>query len=109
MAKYKDFVREGVGLPRVWGGLKQQIYLGDDQFVERMQKHLEETLKLKEVPRAQHRPPAKPLAYYLARHKSLDAAMVAAYATGDYTMHEIAEHFNVHYSTVSRAIINAGG
>ena len=108
MAKYIEFVREGVGLPPVWGDLKQQIYLGDDQFVAQMQKHLEKTLKLKEVPRAQRRPPAKPLAYYQARHKTRDASMVAAYATGDYTMHEIAEHFEVHYSTVSRAIKKAG-
>tara|TARA_R110000787_G_scaffold77298_4_gene169959 strand:+ start:2670 stop:2903 length:234 start_codon:yes stop_codon:yes gene_type:complete len=39
IAKYKDYVREGVGLPPVWGNLKQQIYLGDGQFVEQMQKH----------------------------------------------------------------------
>lgn len=83
MAKYRDFVREGVGLPPVWGGLRPQIYLGDDQFVERMRKHNEATLKLEEIPRAQCRPPAKSLTYYLARHKTRDASMVAAYATGD--------------------------
>jgi len=27
-------VREGVGLPPIWGELKQQIYIGSDQFVE---------------------------------------------------------------------------
>jgi len=32
------------------------------------------------------------------------AAMAAAYATGDYTMQEIATCFGVHYSTVSRAV-----
>ncbi len=30
--------------------------------------------------------------------------MVEAYRTGDYTMKDIADYFNVHYSTVSRAI-----
>jgi predicted DNA-binding protein YlxM (UPF0122 family) len=30
--------------------------------------------------------------------------MVEAYQAGDYTMKEIAEQFDVHYSTVSRAI-----
>ena len=35
--------------------------------------------------------------------------MVAAYVTGDYKMHEIAEHFEVHYSTVSRAIKKSDG
>lgn len=102
-----DFVREGVGLPPVWDDLKQQIYLGDDQFVEQMQSHLEDTLKLKEIPRAQRRPPAKSLKYYQANHQTSKAAMVAAYATGDYTLNEIAEHFGVHYSTVSRAIKKA--
>ena len=106
-AKYKDFVREGAGLPSVWDDLKQQIYLGDDQFVEQMQKHLKETLTLKEIPRAQHRPPAKPLAYYQAHHQTSKTAMAEAYATGDYTMNEIADYFDVHYSTVSRAVKDA--
>ena len=30
--------------------------------------------------------------------------MVEAYRTGDYTMKDIADYFNVHYSTVSRAM-----
>jgi hypothetical protein len=30
--------------------------------------------------------------------------MVAAYATGDYTMQQIADYFGVHYATVSRAV-----
>ena len=30
--------------------------------------------------------------------------MAGAYATGDYTLAEIARHFSVHYSTVSRAV-----
>ncbi|MBV1932870.1 MAG: transposase [Porticoccaceae bacterium] len=106
-AKYTDFVREGLGLPPVWGDLKQQIYLGDDEFVEQMKKHLNDTLKLKEVPRAQRRPPANPLAYYQANHQTSKAAMVAAYATGDYTLNDIADHFDVHYSTVSRAVKKA--
>jgi predicted DNA-binding protein YlxM (UPF0122 family) len=33
--------------------------------------------------------------------------MVQTYSTGDYTMKEIAEHFDVHYSTVSSAIKEA--
>ncbi len=57
-----------------------------------------------EIPRAQRRPFAKPLTHY--RDKLTDArkGMAAAYATGDYTMQEIAKCFDVHYATVSRAI-----
>jgi putative transposase len=36
---YKDFVREGAGLPPIWGNLTQQMYLGSDGFVEEMQKN----------------------------------------------------------------------
>lgn len=30
--------------------------------------------------------------------------MMAAYATGDYTLQQIADAFDVHYATVSRAL-----
>jgi len=33
--------------------------------------------------------------------------MAEAYATRDYTMNEIAGYFDVHYSTVSRAVKSA--
>ena len=36
--RYINFVREGVGLPPVWTDLKQQIYIGSDQFIESMLK-----------------------------------------------------------------------
>jgi transposase len=31
--------------------------------------------------------------------------MAQAYLSGDYTMKQIAEHFGVHYSTVSRSVL----
>jgi len=103
-AKYKDFVRAGVGLPGLWSELTQQIYLGDENFVKRMQRKLDKSADLSEIPRAQRRPKAKPLAHYELIYKDRKRAMVEAYFTGDYTMKEIAEYFEVHYSTVSRAI-----
>lgn len=45
---------------------------------------------------------AKPQPHYTIADKK--SAMVAAYATGDYTMQEIATCFSVHYATVSRAV-----
>jgi len=53
--KYTDFVRDGVGLPSLWGDLKQQIYLGDDNFVAQMQKKIESSGDIKEIPRVQRR------------------------------------------------------
>jgi len=64
-----------------------------------MQKHLEETLKLKEVPRAEYRPQAKPLSYYPAHNQTSKETMVKAYAAGYYNVNMFGD-----YSTVSRAI-----
>jgi putative transposase len=104
VAAYVDFVRAGVGLPSLWDGLRGQVYLGSDDFVERMQALAEqEGSALSEVPRQQRRPAAKPLSWYAAELPR-DEAMAAAYASGDHTMKTIAEHFGVHYATVSRAV-----
>ena len=64
ISKYITFIREGIGLPSLWTELRQQIYLGNDDFVLRMHQQLDRRSDLSEIPRAQHRPKAKPLSYY---------------------------------------------
>lgn len=102
-AAYVDFVRAGVGLPSIWDGLRQQVYLGSDEFVELMRAMLPDGERLDEVPRLQRRTSARPLAWYESEHER-DAAMALAYTSGDHTMKSIAAHFGVHYATVSRAV-----
>ena len=108
--KYKNFVREGVGLPPIWDELKSQIYLGGDTFVENLQAvygKSSDDHDLKEIPRRQRRPMAKPLDWYEQEYESRDEAIAQAYFSGDYTMKEISVCFKVHYSTVSRAVKKA--
>jgi Transposase and inactivated derivatives len=100
---YVDYVRAGVGLPSIWGDLRGQVYLGSDAFLRRIQTLFDKP-GIDEIPRAQRRPLAQPLAHYRAAIADPQAAMAAAYASGDYTMQQIAEGFGVHYSTVSRAV-----
>ncbi|MGB9094011.1 MAG: hypothetical protein WCB93_07840 [Gallionella sp.] len=100
---YVDFVRAGVGLPSIWDQLSGQVYLGSEAFINGMQ-HLTDKIAIGEIPRAQRRPLAKPLSHYQAKYHDPRAAMVAAYATGDYTMQAIADYFGVHYATVSRTV-----
>ena len=57
-----------------------------------------------EIPKAQRRPKAKPLASYAQAFPDRTVAMAAAHASGDYTLADIAAHFGVHYATVSRAV-----
>jgi putative transposase len=102
IARYIDFVRAGIGLPAIWENLRGQVYLGDEEFLLRMQSSLDP--ELPEIPRVQRRPEAQPLSFYSEREHEAPLAMADAFATGSYTLREIAEHFGVHYSTVSRAI-----
>lgn len=99
--RYVEFI-DASGAP-IWENLRGQIYLGSEAFVERMQKKSEKA-DVTEIPRLQRRPLAKPMDYYRKRHRDAKAAMAAAYASGDYTMQQIAKAFGVHYATVSRAV-----
>jgi len=108
--KYKNFVREGIGLLPVWGELKSQIFLGGETFVENLQAIYavqSNDQDLKEIPRLQRRPMAKSLTWYEQAYESRDEAIAQAYFSGDYTMKEISLCFDVHYSTVSRAVKKA--
>jgi len=107
---YENFVREGVGLPPIWGDLRKQVFLGDEDFVGKVISKIKapkEAGDLSEVPRMQRRVQAKPLSWYKAQCLSRNEGIVNAYQSGDYLMKQIAECFNVHYSTVSRVIKKA--
>jgi len=104
---YVDFIRAGAGMPSVWERLRGQVYLGSDAFLQRIQA-LSDKTSIAEIPRTQRRPLAQPLTYYRESIADPNAAMSAAYATGDYTMRQIADAFGVHYSTVSRALKKQG-
>ncbi len=110
--RYADHVRAGVGLPPIWDELKAQIFLGSDAFVDKLTawaqgesaQAMTRTSRL-EIPQAQRRSRPKPLASYEKDcHPDRNAAVVAAYASGGYTMGQLATHFGLHYTSVSRII-----
>ena len=101
--RFIQFVASGRGV-NVWQHLSHQIFLGDESFVSEQQQRIKDLqLDLNEVPHKQARPMSKSLSYYETNYSDQKQAMSAAYQSGGYTMAEIASHFNVHYSTVSRA------
>lgn len=107
--RYRDFVQQGKGQPSPWQQLKNQIYLGDDQFVEDMQSKLNPEQSLKDIPKKQKQAPVKPLSYFEERHKTRDESMAQAYLSGHYSLEQVGEHFGVSYATVSRAVKKAEG
>lgn len=102
--QYRRFVMDGVGAGSIWLNLRGQIYLGDEQFVERMQGMLGKDVDRVNVPRLQRRPPPPTLACISAQYGDRDAAIRAAYETGGYGYQEIAEHFGVHFTTLGRVV-----
>lgn len=102
--RYRRFVLEGIGAPGVWANLTQQIYLGDERFVKRMQAKVGRSEEELNIPRAQRRKPAPSLAALGRRHRNRDEAMVAAHATGAYSYGEIGEYFGLHPASVGRIV-----
>lgn len=101
---YRGFVNEGSREPSPWQQLKQQLYLGDESFVEATQARIGNAARLTEVPTVQHRPIPRPISLYERDASDRRRAIVAAYRSGDYSMKAIAEHFRLHYSRVSRIV-----
>lgn len=103
VAAFVEFIQAGVSTPSIWSGLRAQLYLGREAFVEGLERPAD-CAAHPEIPRAQRRPHPRPIESYRLVHDDRSAAMAAAFASGDYSMQQIARVFGVHYATVSRAV-----
>jgi len=104
IGKYIDFVREGIGLPSLWRNLQNQIFLGSEHFINKQQNLINKKESLSEVPQLHKRKMPKSLAYYERKYQNQKKAIYSAYLSGGYTLKEIGEYFEKHYSTISRIV-----
>jgi len=102
--RYRLFIQQGLNQPSPWESLKNQVYLGSDQFVDDMLSQLDPEQSLLDIPKPQKLQSPKPLAYYKDKYEDESEAMVIAYLSGHYTLSEVGEQFQVSHSTVSRAV-----
>ena len=109
IAAFRKFVSQGKGLPDPKLQVKQQMYLGSDAFIAEYQQANEKPEKLAEISKAHKRAVALTLVEYKQQYPQRDAAMATAYLSGAYSMADIAQHFGVHYMTVSRAVKKSEG
>ena len=100
---YKAFVREGKNQPSPWGGLKNQVYLGSDAFIEDTQRRIRQDQSLDDIPKSQKLGPVKPLDFYVSNYSGKEG-MARAYLSGHYSLAKVGEAFGVSYATVSRAV-----
>jgi len=102
--KYEEFVLAGIKNGPIWGQLINQIYLGDAEFIGKMQTHLTEQQKDIQIPKIQRRAKPRPLAEYERQALSRDEAIVDAYSSGGYSYQEIGNYFNLHFTRIGKIV-----
>ena len=106
---YIRFVQAGKDQPGPWVDLRNQVYLGGEQFVQHLQTLLDGDEELSEIPASQRRPRARELYEYEAMENNRNQAIIMAYKSGGYSQKQIGDYFGLHYSRVSRIITRAKG
>ena len=103
---YQAFVHSGIKAESPLKAIKGQLFLGQENFIDKIKHLIRGKENLKEIPRKQRyvtRPPLNEVLKYKDK-KSKDQAMYEAHQQYSYTLKDIAEYIGVHYTTVSRAI-----
>jgi len=102
--RYKGFVRAGVKEDSLLKKVRGQMFLGEDNFIEKLRGFIRGKETLKEIPRVQ-RYITRPSLEKMFRGKRVkDKTVYRAHVTYGYTLKEIAEYLGVHYTTISRAV-----
>jgi putative transposase len=91
---------------KLWDeALTQQIYLGGQDFVERMQALVDPVrAAAKDIPQRQRRAAAMPIQYYLDRASERDAGIYAAATEGQHSLTDIAKAVELSITRVSRIV-----
>jgi putative transposase len=102
--KYQAFVQGGLKNDPIWSQLNNQIYLGDEAFVQKVQRHMGDKGKDFQIPKIQKRLIAKPLAEYERMAPERDEAIVQAYASGAYSYQELGDCFGLHFTRIGKIV-----
>lgn len=100
---YYTLVMAANRLPRPFAQTHPQLLMDYDTFVERHY-HAVVPEALREISKAHRRAIALPLKTCQAQHPHTEVAMTSVNLTGADTMAQIAQHLDVHFMTVSRAV-----
>ena len=104
--QYQNFVFSGIKAKSPLKAIRGQLFLGQDNFIDKIKHLMSGKENLKEITKKQRyltRPPLNKILQYQDK-KSKDQAMHKAHLKYGYTLKDIAEYIGVHYTTVSRAI-----
>lgn len=99
--KYQKFVQEADLGYSPWEDIKQQIYLGSEQFVTKTQSNIDPLLDLTDILSRQYMPAALSLINYKQQASSRDEAIRLAYASGHFSMKEVGHYFGLQFESQS--------
>jgi len=105
--RFQEFVRDGMNAPAPWSALQGQVFLGSQQFAERMVRGRGLVSLSSEVPRTDRFAGRPALATLFAPDVRADrerrnSAIRDAHRHHGYSLADIARCLGLHYSTVSR-------
>jgi putative transposase len=104
---YREFVQAGIGEGSIWEKVRRRGLLGDEEFAERLGKHLEGKKDLGEIPHRQRhadRPSLEILFKGVKEIEERNRIIGEAVEKHGYRQGEVAEHIGIHYSTVSKIV-----
>jgi len=108
---YVEFVKEGTGQKdSLWGKLQSRVFLGDRDFIKGIEKHFKILGDEKEISREERyacRPPLRDIFDGVKSRVERNKKIALSHIEHGYTLKEIGEHLNVHYSTVSKILKNS--
>ena len=103
---YQILVAAGINVDLWAKNLRQQIFLGDETFVQQMQMHADPAnMSAVEVPKTQRCQPSD-LSQWLTNSPTRDEALWCAYKVSGITMSHLASELGLSVSRVSRIIAN---
>jgi hypothetical protein len=105
--RYREFVKEGIQVGSPWDNLQGQILLGEDGFIEKYKDLLSDKEQVKEIPRPQRYVSRPRLSKLLSKEDSTtrrNKRIYTAHLKFGYTLKDIADHLEIHYTTVSKVI-----
>lgn len=100
---YAEFIRDGLAAKRPLDEVKHQLCLGNVPIAHSA-KHKERVLESREIAREQRQALGPPIKQHVEDAQDRARAIAAAYASGCYSMSDIARHFGLSRNTVGRII-----
>jgi len=104
--KYKQFVEDGANKKSPWSHLKNRLYLGSENFVNECLKNTNQKINTTYNLNIDFKEGSlsPPISHYEKTTTERKDAIFQVYKSGHYSMKEIGEYFNLHYSRVSKIV-----